>query len=65
MPKRNEPSAILAAVDATLAGLHNTGVIRLSVADQQRVAATLIDPPPPNAALQRAMRRHRARVQQR
>lgn len=65
MPKRKKRSAILAAVDATLAGLHNAGVIRLSVEDQQRFAAALIDPPPPNATLQRAVRHHRARIQQR
>jgi uncharacterized protein (DUF1778 family) len=38
-------------------------IIRLSLADQMRVAAVLAAPPPPSAALDRAMEAHRALIQ--
>ena len=35
------------------------GMVQLSLGDQQRFAAALIDPPKPNAALRRALARRR------
>ena len=40
-------------------------IIGLAVEDQRPLAAALIDPPPPNATLPRAVRHRRARIQQR
>ena len=47
-----------AAQDAALRAIEDNGIIRLSAEDQVRFAEALINPPAPNAALKRAMRRH-------
>ena len=47
-----------AAQDAALRAIEDAGIIRLSAEDQARFAQALINPPAPNAALKRAVRRH-------
>ena len=47
-----------AAQDAARRVIEDEGIIRLSAEDQVRFAAALLNPPTPNAALKRAMRRH-------
>ena len=46
-----------AAQDAAQRAIEDDGIIRLSAGDQARFAQALINPPTPNAALKRAMRR--------
>lgn len=48
-----------AAQEAARKVIAETSVVRLSLGDQQRFAAALIDPPKPNAALKRAFARRR------
>lgn len=48
------------AAEATITG-HE--VIQLSLQDQQRFAAALLDPTPPRAALKRAAARHRKLIE--
>lgn len=43
--------------------IEETQIIRLSLADQMRVAAVLAAPPAPSAGLDRAMDAHRALIQ--
>ncbi len=43
--------------------IEDTQIIRLSLADQQRVAAILSAPPAPSAGLDRGMEAHRALIQ--
>ena len=52
-----------AARQAAARTIENTQIIRLSLADQQRVADILAAPPAPSAALDRAMEAHRALIQ--
>ena len=49
---------VSAAQDAVQRAIEDNGIIRLSAQDQARFAEALINPPAPNAALKRAMRRH-------
>lgn len=49
---------VSAAQDAAQRAIEDDGIIRLSAEDQARFAQALINPPAPNAALKRAMRRH-------
>ena len=48
---------VSAARDAARRTIEDAELIRLSAADQQRLADALLNPPKPNAALRRAMRR--------
>lgn len=48
-----------AAQEAARKIIAEANVVRLSLGDQQRFAAALIDPPKPNAALKRAFARRR------
>ncbi len=50
---------VAAAQEAARRTIEDTQVIRLSVADQERVAALLFNPPEPKAALKRAFEAHR------
>ena len=47
-----------AAQDAAQRVIEDEGIIRLSAEDQARFAEALLNPPAPNAALKRAMRRY-------
>ena len=49
---------VAAAQDAAQRVIEEDGIIRLSAEDQARFAQALLNPPAPNAALKRAMRRH-------
>jgi uncharacterized protein (DUF1778 family) len=51
-----------AAQDAAHRAIEDNEIIRLSAEDQMRFAQALIDPPAPNAALKRAVRRHAKNV---
>ena len=50
---------IAAAQEAAHRAIEETEIIRLSVEGQRRLADILTNPPKPNAALKRALRRHR------
>ena len=50
---------VSAAQDAALQTIERAGVIQLSLEDQQRFAAELIDPSPLAPAMERAIRRHK------
>src|SRR5262245_65525375 len=50
---------VAAASAAARKTIEETGMIRLSVEDQQRFAEALINPPPLTPALKRAFERHR------
>ena len=54
-----------AAQDAAQRVIEEDGIIRLSAEDQARFAQALLNPPAPNAALKRAMRRHVKNVEAR
>ncbi len=54
---------VSAAHDAAQRAIEEEGILRLSAEDQVRFAKALIDPPAPNAALKRAMRRYRESVE--
>lgn len=47
---------VAAAQEAAQRTIEAAQIVRLSVADQERVAAVLLNPPKPNAALKRAMK---------
>ncbi|MBI1329771.1 MAG: DUF1778 domain-containing protein [Alphaproteobacteria bacterium] len=47
---------VAAAQEAAQRTIEAAQIVRLSVADQERVAALLLNPPKPNAALKRAMK---------
>ncbi len=51
-----------AAQNAAQRVIEDDSIIRLSAEDQQRFAEALLNPPTANAALKRAMRRHRKNV---
>lgn len=54
---------VVAAVqEAARTALEEADVIRLSIADQACFADALMSPPKPNAALQRAFKRHKKLV---
>ncbi len=53
---------VSAAYDAAQRAIEEEGILRLSTEDQRRFAQALIDPPAPNAALKRALRRHAENV---
>jgi uncharacterized protein (DUF1778 family) len=54
---------VSAAHAAAQQAIEEEGIIRLSADDQRRFALALINPPSPNAALKRAMRRWRQLVE--
>ena len=54
---------VSAAHDAAQRAIEEEAILRLSAEDQVRFAKALIDPPAPNAALKRAMRRYRESVE--
>jgi uncharacterized protein (DUF1778 family) len=47
-----------AAQDAAQRVIEDEGIIRVSAEDQARFAQALLNPPAPNAALKRVLRRH-------
>jgi uncharacterized protein (DUF1778 family) len=49
---------ITAAEAAARKAIEETCVIRLSIEDQQRFVDLLLNPPPPNSALQRSHKHH-------
>lgn len=51
---------VSAARDAACRAIEENGILRLSLADQRRLATALLNPPKPTAALRRAARRRRA-----
>ena len=53
---------VSAAQDAALQTIERAGVIQLSLEDQQRFAAELIDPSPLAPAMERAIQRHKELV---
>ena len=53
---------VSAAQDAALQTIERSGVIHLSLKDQQRFAAELIDPSPLAPAMERAIQRHKELV---
>nr|WP_299501536.1 DUF1778 domain-containing protein [uncultured Rhizobium sp.] len=53
---------VAAAHTAAQKAIEETQIVRLSVEDQKRFAKAIIDPPAPNAALQRAAAAHRKLV---
>lgn len=55
---------VAAARDAAERTIEETQIIRLSVADQERVAEMLLNPPPPNEALKRAAAAHKALIRE-
>ncbi len=50
---------VAAASAAARKVIEDTEIIKLSVENQERFAAALIDPPPLTPAMQRAIKRHR------
>ena len=54
---------VSAAHDAAQRTIEEEGIMRLSAEDQVRFAKALINPPAPNAALKRAMRRYHENVE--
>ncbi|MEK7875844.1 MAG: DUF1778 domain-containing protein [Pseudomonadota bacterium] len=56
---------VSAAQDAAQRAIEEEGIMRLSAEDQARFAEALINPPAPNAALKRAMRRYLEHVEAR
>jgi len=53
---------VAAAHEAARRTIEETEIIRLSAEDQRRFAEALLNPPEPNAALQRAFAHHRRLV---
>ncbi len=51
-----------AAQDAARRAIEEEQILRLSAEDQARFAEALVNPPAPNTALKRAMRRHAKNV---
>ena len=50
---------VAAADDAARRAIEQTGIIRLSVKDQRKIAAAILDPPKPAPALRRAAKCYR------
>jgi uncharacterized protein (DUF1778 family) len=55
---------VAAAQDAAERTIQETHVIRLSLADQERVAELLLHPPAPTPALERAFAAHRELIRE-
>ncbi len=53
---------VAAAQEAAQRTIEDTQIVRLSVAEQERVAELLFNPPKPKAALKRAFEAHRELV---
>jgi uncharacterized protein (DUF1778 family) len=53
---------VAAAQEAANRTIAETQIIRLSVADQRAIAAAILEPPEPTAALKRAAKIYRTRV---
>jgi len=51
---------VAAAQEAAHRAIEEAQIIRLSVEDQRMIADAILNQPPPNSALQRAIRRHRS-----
>ena len=52
---------VAAADEAACRAIEQTEIIRLSLADQRQIAAAILHPPAPTAALKNAARRYRDR----
>jgi uncharacterized protein (DUF1778 family) len=50
---------VAAADEAACRAIEQTEIIRLSLEDQRRIAAAILNPPAPTAALNKAARRYR------
>ena len=50
---------VAAADEAACRAIQETDIIRLSLAGQRQIAAAILDPPVPTAALKKAARRYR------
>jgi uncharacterized protein (DUF1778 family) len=50
---------VAAADEAACRAIQETEIIRLSIEGQRRIAAAILDPPAPTAALRKAARRYR------
>ena len=50
---------VAAADEAACRAIEQTEIIRLSLEDQRRIAAAILNPPAPTAALKKAARRYR------
>jgi uncharacterized protein (DUF1778 family) len=50
---------VAAADEAACRAIEQTEIIRLSLQDQRRIAAAILNPPAPTAALKKAARRYR------
>jgi uncharacterized protein (DUF1778 family) len=56
---------VAAAQDAAQRTIEDTSIIRLSVEDQRRIMDAILDPPEPNAALQKAVEAHKRFIKSR
>jgi uncharacterized protein (DUF1778 family) len=52
---------VAAADEAACRAIEQTEIIRLSIEDQRQIAAAILHPPAPTAALKKAARRYRDR----
>jgi uncharacterized protein (DUF1778 family) len=50
---------VAAADEAACRAIEQTEIIRLSLEDQRQIAAAILNPPAPSAALKKAAKRHR------
>jgi uncharacterized protein (DUF1778 family) len=50
---------VAAADEAACRTIEQAGMIQVSLEDQRRIAEAILNPPPPNKALKKAVRRHR------
>jgi uncharacterized protein (DUF1778 family) len=50
---------VAAADEAACRAIEQTEIIRLSAEDQRTIAEAILNPPPPTAALKKAVRRYR------
>jgi uncharacterized protein (DUF1778 family) len=55
---------VAAAREAAQRTIEETQVLRMSLADQERIADLLANPPPPNETMERAFAAHRELVKQ-
>ena len=53
---------VVAAQEAAAKAIEETHIVRLSVKDQKNFIAAILDPPEPNAALRRAAKTYRTRI---
>jgi len=56
---QSKSSIVAAADEAACRAIEQTEIIRLSLEDQRRIAAAILNPPAPNRALKKAARRYR------